>query len=120
MAPTLGQFTPSRIVSFYTLLFEADPKDGFSVRGRGIARAYKGDYDESLKDLSRGLELEVGGWAYFERGCVHTSKHSWPEALSDFRKARELLPEEIRARSPSNTSSRQVVKDSRPDSAISG
>jgi tetratricopeptide (TPR) repeat protein len=69
------------------------PKDRDEFVTRGNAYTNKGEYDRSIADFTKQLQITPNdGYAYNERGNAYYSKGEYAKARADFTKALQINP----------------------------
>ena len=78
---------------YFTSLIQANPNDHYAYAYRGVAWRYKGDFDNSVKDLNRAIQIapNVAAW-YNDRGVTFNNMKDYDRAIADFTEAIRLNP----------------------------
>lgn len=87
------------VIADSNIIIELDANDAEAYISRGAAYNSKGDYDRSIADYNKGMELNpsYSHIFYYNRGISYKAKGEYDLAIADFTKAIELRPEEADA-----------------------
>ncbi|MGW5721044.1 tetratricopeptide repeat protein [Amycolatopsis sp. NPDC003865] len=82
-----------RVVDAFTALLEDRPDDRWALAGRGSVRRLIGEFEESLADLTRAVELDpASAWEIGQRGQTLHALERYEEALAEFGRSLDIDP----------------------------
>ena len=74
-------------------VIEKQPQAFYAYHSRGVAYYYTGDYNASLKDYNKAIELNnTYGLTFYNRGLTQMMLKQYGEALLSFNRTIELIP----------------------------
>jgi Flp pilus assembly protein TadD len=79
--------------AYFTTLIQGNPNDHYAYAYRGVAWRYKGDFDNSIKDLTQAIRIapNVAAW-YNDRGLTYNNMKDFDRAIADYTEAIRLNP----------------------------
>lgn len=89
-AKAQGRMDYREAIDLYMEINRLDPDLAEAYVNRGAARYLRGDLFAALEDFSRAVAIEPRAKTYLSRGNVNLRRHSYDEAIRDYRKAIDL------------------------------
>ena len=83
----------SAAIHLYSAALRVRPHP-YVYNNRGLAYAFKGEYDRAIEDFDQAIELQPDlAVAYNNRGNAYVNKEEYDRAIADFDQAIELQPD---------------------------
>jgi tetratricopeptide (TPR) repeat protein len=82
-----------RAIADYSEAIRLDPKYAVAYLGRGLAYAYKKEYDRAIADYGEAIKFDPKyAVAYYSRGRSYAYKREYDQAIADYSEAIRLDP----------------------------
>src|SRR5262245_42445384 len=82
-----------RAIADYSEAIRLDPKYAVAYSNRGLAYAYKNEYDRAIADYNEAIRLDPKYVeAYYNRGLAYDYKNEYDRAIAEFKEAIRLDP----------------------------